>query len=93
MYCQLLNNLRKCEVFIKKYIISFIQGPVIINVEGGREKKKGQGYFRLARRGLNFFIKKFGGICSLIARYINFKRAPLAKLGKVCRVQTICVKQ
>ena len=45
--------------------------------------------------GLNVFIKKFGGICGLDARYINFKRGPLAKLGKQLnsRAQTICVKQ
>ena len=35
--------------------------------------------------GLNFFIKKFGGICGLIARYINFKRGPLGKLGKAVK--------
>ena len=34
---------------------------------------------------LNFFIKKFGGICGLIARYINFKRGPLGKLGKAVK--------
>ena len=27
-----------------------------------RDKKGGQGYFRLARGGLNFFIKKFRGV-------------------------------
>ena len=42
------------------------KGPVVIYVEGGREKKKeGKGYFiRLGRwggGGLNFFIRKFRG--------------------------------
>ena len=38
---------------------------------GGREKRWGQGYFRLAIGGrLNFFIKKFRELSKLIAKYI-----------------------
>ena len=54
-----------------------IIGQVIIYmyVEGGREKRRvGQGYFRLARGGLNFFTKKFNGVSSLIARYMYILR-------------------
>ena len=36
----------------------------------GKKKGRGQGYFRLARGGLNSFIKKFRGVSSLIASYI-----------------------
>ena len=32
-----------------------------MNVEDGREKKKGQGYFRLARRGAKRFYKEVWG--------------------------------
>ena len=46
-------------------------------------KKGGQGYFKLATvggGGLNFFfIKKFRGVSSLIARYI------LVKMGKAVK--------
>ena len=55
-----------------------IREPVIIYVEEGRGKKRtgegggGQGFFILARggEGLNFFVKKFRGVSSLISRYI-----------------------
>ena len=36
----------------------------------------GQYYFRLSRGGLNFFIKQFRGVCSLI-RQLNFTQNEL----------------
>ena len=41
---------------------------------GNRKKKRGKGNSRLARGGLNLFMKKFTGVSSL--------RGPLAKVGK-----------
>ena len=60
------------EIFLKRRTH---KEPVIIYVEvgvggGGGRRGEGQGYFRLARGGLNFFIKKFRGVSSLVARYI-----------------------
>ena len=45
--------------------------PQYVGGGGGREKRWGQGYFRLAIGGrLNFFIKKFRELSKLIAKYI-----------------------
>ena len=44
----------------------------------------GQGYFRLAMGGLNFFVKKFRGVSQLIARYIQ-DRGSLAKMGRAVK--------
>ena len=51
----------------------------------GGEKRRVKAISDWLEGGLNVFIKKFGGICGLIARYINFKRGPLAKLGKAVK--------
>ena len=66
---------------------------------GEEGKKEGgvQGYFRLARvggGGLNFFIKKFRGVSSLIARYIlRGVHWPIWVKQLNSRAQTIVVKQ
>ena len=70
---------------LKKSLHSLL-GQVIIYVEGGKEKKRGGGGGRLFQGGegggvtaisdwraggLNLFIKKFRGVSSLIASYIQ----------------------
>ena len=69
------------KIFLKRWTH---KGPVIIYVEvgGGGGKKGGQGYFRLARGGENFFIKTFRGsaVWSLRGVHLN------------SRAQTIYVK-
>ena len=71
-----------------------IREPVIIYVEEGRGKKRTGGgggikafsyWQERGGEGLNFFVKKFRGVSSLISRYNYFKRGPWAKRGKAVK--------
>ena len=60
------------EIFLKRRTH---KEPVIIYVEvgvggGGEEGGGGSRLFQIGEGGLNFFIKKFRGVSSLVARYI-----------------------
>ena len=56
-----------------KKSLHYLLGQVIIYVEGGKEKKKGgvKAISDWLAGGLNLFIKKFRGVSSLIASYIQ----------------------
>ena len=71
--------------------INKLKGLVIIYVEAGG---KSQGYFRLARGGLNFFMNMLRRVSSLIMRYIlRGVHWPRWVKQLNSRAQTIFVKQ